>query len=136
MSVQTRLLFPQSLRNSLFKRLEDDFIGPPPVGEHEDLGHSGVRHVKYFLTGPARFSVSKINQLVSLFVTILWVPLIGLVLGPFKREVPVDWFNVIVLTLAGIACGLMVAIGRRDETDFSFVMSQRQSKIVLPKSGR
>jgi hypothetical protein len=118
--------------------LEDDVIGPlyrtiagrPPIAEHDALGPRGYRHLKHFLTGPGAFSVSKINQIVSLFVTILWLPMIGMVIWPLNPAVSIDVFEVIVLGLAGITCILIVASGGSDSIDFTFYVSQRESQFA------
>jgi len=118
--------------------LEDDIIGPlyktvagrPPIAEHVALGPTGRRLLKHWLTGPSSFSVSKINQIVSLFVTALWVPMIYVTLAPFRLAASVDWFAVTVLGLAVIACTLVVTLGRSDSIDYSFWVSQRVSRIV------
>jgi hypothetical protein len=58
------------------------------------------------LTAPARYSVSKINQMLSLFVVAVWGILFVESLDPLSRDLPVDWLKVslVVLTACGIGC--------------------------------
>ena len=124
--------------------LEDDIIGPlyktvagrPPITEHVALGPTSLRLLKHSLTGPSSFSVSKINQIVSLFVTALWVPMIYLTLPPFRLASSIDWFDVTVLGLALLACALVLIFGRSDSIDYSFLVRQRASRIVQGTSDK
>ncbi len=123
--------------------LEDEVIGPlyktiagrPPVAEHVALGSALRRRVGHYLTGPSPFSVSKINQIVSLFVTVLWIPMIARALGPFSLTASVDWFELTVIGVAVGACIVILVFGRSDSIDYAFLVTQRTSRIVGNESG-
>ena len=92
--------------------LEDGVIGPLYKTVFERPSDAGLKKVKRFLTGPFKYSVSKINQLVSLFVICVWVVLIGEALNLFElttkalnacKTAP-DVFSIIVTALAVVAC--------------------------------
>ncbi len=53
--------------------LEDDVIGPLFKTVWDSRERSGWGYMEQALTGSGRFSGSRINQLVSLFITVLWV---------------------------------------------------------------
>ena len=56
----------------------------------------------HWLTGPAKISASQINQLISLFVTFMWLGLLLYSLPPVRSNVPIDYGYgaLIVLTVA------------------------------------
>lgn len=58
----------------------------------------------HLLTGPSPVSVSKINQLISLFVTVIWIILLCYSLPPFRVGAPINWFYVFVISTALLAC--------------------------------
>lgn len=66
----------------------------------------------HFLTGPSPISVSKINQLISLFVTLMWCGLLFYSLPPFGWERQVNWYYAGITGLAGLACLGFISVGR------------------------
>jgi hypothetical protein len=111
--------------------LEDAVIGPlyktvserpTPTGVNERIGD--------ILTGPRKFSVSKINQLVSLFVTIVWVLLIWDALPAFNLKARPDWFLITVITLGTLASLAMLRYGRSHPQDHNFVVTQHTCQII------
>lgn len=93
--------------------LEDPVNGPlykvvlsrgRPKGAEEWIVH--------LLTGPSQISVSKINQLISLFVTLMWCGLLLYSLPPFTSERSVNWYYVGITALTGLACVAFITIGR------------------------
>ena len=67
---------------------------------------------KHVLTGPSPLSVSKINQLISLYVSLLWVLLVWYSLRPFDLEAEINWFYVAVVTISVIGCLTFFWLGR------------------------
>jgi hypothetical protein len=93
--------------------LEDQVIGPlykvilsrgRPKGFNEWAVH--------LLTGPSPISVSKINQLISLFVTIMWLGLLVYSLPPFSCKHPENWYYIGIFTLTTLTCIGFVTVGR------------------------
>lgn len=68
--------------------------------------------VVHFLSGPSPLSVSKINQLISLFVTLMWVGLLFYSLPSFSCEATVNWYYVAIVSLTSAACLGFITIGR------------------------
>lgn len=66
----------------------------------------------HLLTGPSPISVSKINQLISVFVTLMWCGLLFYSLPPFSYTCPVNWYYVAISSLSGLACIGFITIGR------------------------
>lgn len=72
-----------------------------------------VQWAQRVMTGPGPYSVSKINQVVSVFVTLLWVILAARVLGPLSMTSPIHgWY----LALVSISVGAVVAMGTLGRT--------------------
>lgn len=121
--------------------LENEFIGPlyktvasrPPVAEHTKLGPFWYRWLKHGVAGPAPFSVSNINQIVSLFVTLVWLLLIAVSVGPLDLNASINWFVVGVVALAILTCVTIWIFGRSDSIDYSFVVRQRTSRVNAAK---
>lgn len=61
------------------------------------------------LTAPAQYSVSKINQMLSLFVVFFWLILFAGSLFPISTNLPIDWLKVllVLLTACGVGCLLV-----------------------------
>jgi hypothetical protein len=77
--------------------LEDITLGPLYKVIATNAGDS-------FLTDAGRFSVTKINQILSLFVTLVWLLLLmrSLWPGSMSKEVDVFKLGIVVLTLAAV----------------------------------
>lgn len=93
--------------------LEDQVIGPLykvilSRGRPKGPGEWAV----HLLTGPSPISVSKINQLISLFVTIMWLGLLLYSLPPFSCESPMNWYYVGIIALTVLACIAFITMGR------------------------
>ncbi|MBI5523473.1 MAG: hypothetical protein HY910_12655 [Desulfarculus sp.] len=73
----------------------------------------------WIVAGPAKLSVSKISQIVSLFVVILWITLVIHILPLFDSNAPVNWKYVIIVGIAVGTCGLFIACGRTDKENYN-----------------
>ncbi len=92
------------------------------------------KRVKRFMTGPGRFSVSKINQIISLFVAVLWLLLLWKSLPPFSKASPVNWEYVGMLLATLAACILFVRWGKTEPEPTvseprSIITTKRKSEI-------
>lgn len=83
--------------------LEDKECGPiykvvltrrPPQTVNEKIEH--------VITGPSPISVSKTNQIISLYVSILWAGLIFYSLPPFNFSASFNWFYVSIMFLSAV----------------------------------
>lgn len=66
----------------------------------------------HLITGPSSISVSKVNQIISIYVFILWVALFFYSLPKFSSQAPVNWFYIIIISLSVLACVLFLWLGR------------------------
>ena len=97
--------------------LEDDIIGPLykiVLGRPKSEGI--MKGIERFVAGPGPYSVSKINQMINLFVTVLWGYLLWVTLHsprwPFK-----DGKYTIIIAMAVIACLLFLWLGRTESDE-------------------
>ena len=111
--------------------LEDSVIGPlyktvtkrPPVnGARETL--------KQVLTGPYDYSVSKVNQIVSLFVMAVWILLILNALPRFSITARIDWFLTLVILLGGLTCLAIRKYARTEQGEHKFIVTTRDCRIL------
>lgn len=110
--------------------LEDEVIGPLYKiilcrSRPQNLKEWGA----HLLTGPSPISVSKINQLISLFVTFMWVGLFFYSLPKFSCEYPINWYYVSITTLTVVACIGFLTIGKTYDGGYWHRGTIRTSKI-------
>lgn len=113
--------------------LEDEVFGPlyktltkRPVstkftGKFSDL-----------MTGPEPFSVSKINQLVSTYVVIVWALILYSVTGALSLELPIDFRRAIPIVLAILTSVSFWTLGRSHQGKHELLVMQRSVEIKQP----
>jgi len=114
--------------------LEDEVIGPlyKMVLSRNASTKKEHKLVNLF-TGPSALSVSKINQIISLYITVLWVLLLWYSLPSFSYEATVNWFYISVITISIVTCGLFVTLSRSYSGGYYHTATLRKSR-VKPKS--
>lgn len=112
--------------------LEDKTIGPLYkiiLSRNTDDYRFGDK-LNNFITGPSQNSVSKINQIISLYMTILWCILLFYSLPPFKFNASVNIFYLSVIFLTILTCISFVFKFGKSYTDGSWhVAKVRKSRI-------
>lgn len=83
----------------------------------------------HLVTGPSSISVSKVNQIISLYVFILWVCLLVYSLPAFDLEKPIDWFYVVLLSLSIASCVLFLWLGRSYGGGYFHTARLRKSRV-------
>jgi len=111
--------------------LEDEEVGPiykviitrsPPQGKREWLTHS--------ITGPSQISASKINQMISLYVSILWVGLLFYSLPALNFDAPIHFGYLSIIVFTALTClGFFVKIGASYKDGFKHNATKRTSHI-------
>jgi hypothetical protein len=110
--------------------LEDDVIGPLYKTVISGPAPQGLlKRIEAWIVGPGNFSVSKINQIVSAFVTVLWAALVFNALPPFDLKASVNWYYTFLLSTALMAIILMLTLGRTAEKDSKGVAVKRESSL-------
>nr|WP_246236176.1 hypothetical protein [Acerihabitans arboris] len=93
--------------------LEDAVNGPlykVILSRANPKGYKEILH--NVLTGPSPISVSKINQLISLFITLVWCGLLFYSLPPFKYFGNINWYYVILISLTVLCCISFLTIAK------------------------
>jgi hypothetical protein len=115
--------------------LEDELTGPLYKATwSRPTPKSFVGLLVLTLTGPGPFSVSKINQLVSVYATLLWVGLAFHSLGPFSPAASIRWDYVLATATSLATVWAIWVLGRTHESDHSNIVSMRKSGIEEPSS--
>ncbi len=106
--------------------LEDEVIGP--------LYKTGINRYSYNLWNPVDafpFSVSKINQILSLFTVLVWLFLISCSLAQFNKSNNIHWFTVIFVTVITIlTIWLLFGYGKTTKSDEEIEVNLRTRKYA------
>ncbi|MBO1404321.1 hypothetical protein BVJ64_12540 [Vibrio cholerae] len=111
--------------------LEDDVYGPiykvvlkrpEPVGCREFLTHA--------VNGPSQISVSKVNQIISLYVSVLWVGLLFYSLPKFDFQAPIHLGYTGLIILTALTClSFFVNLGATHSKGFTHNATIRTTHI-------
>lgn len=108
--------------------LEDSSIGPL----YKTILHrpKEQHYLDKYVTGPAKVSVSKINQWVSLFTLLIWIALILQVLPDFEFSACVSWSRVAVAVIGASSCAMMCYGGKTHLGPHRHKMRTRKTEIL------
>lgn len=110
--------------------LEDNVTGPLYKVVLSRNTNASVRDKAIdFATGPSKISVSKINQLISLYISILWICLYVYSLPEFSLDKPVNWFYVIISTMSLLISGSFLLLGRSYWGGYYHTAEIRKSRV-------
>ena len=110
--------------------LEDKITGPLYKVVLTRNKPKGWREIgRHIVTGPSPFSVSKINQIISLYVAILWGVLVWYSLPEFDFLTGVNWFYFVVVSLSLMVCVTFFWLGRTYQGGFWHRATIRTTKI-------
>jgi hypothetical protein len=111
--------------------LEDEEIGPLyRIVLMRDDPQSMKEFIIEGLTGPAPLSVSRINQLISLYVTVIWCFLLVSAVSPPHLKPFALAKYMLEISLAIITCGSFVFLGKTSFEKHSPIALERQTEIV------
>jgi hypothetical protein len=110
--------------------LEDQVTGPlyKIVMSRNTMSNFSEK-ANHFITGPSSISVSKVNQIISIYVFILWTWLLIYSLPSFSFEKPINWFYVVLLSLSIASCVLLVWLGRSYDGGYFHTAKLRKSRV-------
>lgn len=110
--------------------LEDEVSGPLYKVVLSRGNPKGWKQIgKHIMTGPSPLSVSKINQLISLYVSLLWLALVCYSLPDFSLDSTVNWFYFTVILLSFLTCIAFFWLGRTYKGGFWHLGTIRTTKI-------
>lgn len=110
--------------------LEDQITGPLykiELTRNDEM--SRFERVSNFATGPAQISVSKVNILISIYVSVLWVFLLCYSLPEFNSSATVSWYHVFSIVLSISACISFIWQGKSYKDGLYHIAKRRQSRI-------
>jgi hypothetical protein len=105
--------------------LEDIALGPLYKIIAEDTDSNNP------LTAAGSFSVTKINQILSLFVTATWIVLVIKSILPLSFSLPVDYFKVAITLFAVVFSFLIYKCGRSSNTKTKTKLHEREIDIQI-----
>lgn len=110
--------------------LEDEVIGPLYKVVLRRPKPKGLKEIlAQIINGPSPFSVSKINQIISLYVTILWIFLLYKSLPVFSMSASINWEYVIIIGVTLIICICFFMWGRTYEGGYTHLATKRRAEI-------
>jgi len=112
--------------------LEDRVVGPLYKTIARDA------NTDCFLTAAADYSVSKINQILSFFVSVFWILLIIKSLYPVSRDLTFDYFKMgaVFLTFVATACLLVLSRSGNVKTKIRLIsrsITVKSSDVCSPE---
>lgn len=112
--------------------LENEVTGPlyKVVLSRNLDDYTRAEKARDWITGPSALSVSKINQLISLYVFILWLMLLWYSLPTFAFSAQINWFYCSLIALTTIICAsFVVTLGRTYRGGYWHNAELRKSRI-------
>ena len=90
--------------------------------------------LSHLLSGASEISVSKINQIVSVYIFALWWFLLGYSLWPINPSLPINFFYVALIILTLLCCGLFLRKGNRYKGSYINHATLRTAEIQANKA--
>jgi len=110
--------------------LEDDITGPlyKTIMSRNEIEKNSDKII-HLVTGPSAISVSKVNQIISLYVFILWLCLLWYSLPEFSFEKAIHPFYTVLISLSTITCFLFLWLGRSYGGGYFHISNLRKSRV-------
>lgn len=107
--------------------LEDEITGPL----YKTVLHRPNDEPKPYdyITRPAKISVSRVNQWVSLFTLLIWITLLVVISPPFDCSESLSWGRIIVSATGLLSCYMMSIGGKSNLGEHEYKMKRRKAKI-------
>lgn len=110
--------------------LEDKVTGPLyKIVMSRNVMSSAAEKTVHLFTGPSPISVSKINQIISLYVFVLWVCLFFYSLPEIGLDRKINWFYVVLVSLSIASCILFMWLGRSYDGGYFHIAKLRKSRV-------
>lgn len=110
--------------------LEDDVTGPLFKVVLDRPDPTTLKEWKDWITAPKPYSVSRINQIISYYVSLLWVCL--LFYSVYKAGVSIFLFGIIIIS--ALACTLFFYAGKRNQDSFYPKATKQGIKISIDRT--
>ena len=122
--------------------LEDEIIGPLyKIILMRPKSKNAIKGIRRFVVGPGSYSVSKINQMISLFVTVLWGYILWITLSPLGSMAFKTKKYAVMISITGLAFVLFLWLGRteldeEDEKKINKVDKKARQLIAYKRESR
>jgi hypothetical protein len=115
--------------------LEDAIIGPLfKIILKQPRPGSLKGYLKDFFSGPYPFSVTKINQIISVFVSFLWLFLLGKSLPKFSLCAEIKWDYVLIISVTFLIVVSFFIFKKNDFGEYKNIAIKRRVSIRRPKT--
>lgn len=104
--------------------LEDKVIGPL----YKTIAH-GENECNPLIASK-QYSVSKINQILSFFVSWFWIVLITKSLLPISSSLKIDWFKVAVMIVTIVTVGCLFKYGKSQNEETETRLTSRKVSVL------
>ncbi|WP_371194201.1 hypothetical protein [Glaciecola sp. SC05] len=88
----------------------------------------------HVISGASEVSVSKINQIVSVYIFTLWWFLLGYSLWPINPKLPLNWFYIALVIVTVFSCCLFLSKGKRYKGSYINHATLRSAEIQATTS--
>ncbi len=110
--------------------LEDTVTGPLyKVVLSRNKMEKKLEKIVHLVTGPSSISVSKVNQIISLYVFLLWIALLFYSLPKFNLNESINGFYATIIALSAVSCGAFLWLGRTYPGGYFHTATLRKSRI-------
>ncbi|MEY3787241.1 MAG: hypothetical protein RLZ75_1448 [Pseudomonadota bacterium] len=113
--------------------LEDEVIG----SLYKIIAESATedkKYLKHFLTAPAAYSVSKINQILSVFISFFWMLLIcNNIYLIFLTPSKIGLFEIIILLITFGAFYCLLRYGKSENYKAKIILSENSIEVIVPE---
>lgn len=90
--------------------------------------------LKNIVTGSSKLSVSKINQIISLYVSFVWFVLLLYSLATFLLDKKSNWFHLIIVILSFFAIVAFLTLGKSYHGESCHTATRRKSTVTFENS--
>lgn len=115
--------------------LEDEVTGPLyKVVLTRNISKTFKERLNHIITGTTPFSVSKINQIISLYITVLWVCLLFYSFPEFNCISEISRIHWVVIPVSFFSCLLFIISGRSYSGGYWHRATIRTSEIKIDQT--
>ena len=110
--------------------LEDEVTGPLYKVVLSRRNPNTIKgKVAHLISGPSPVSVTKINQIISLYISFLWLGVLCYALPSFDLSAKINWFYTVLIIASFVTCILFLKLGRSYSDEYSLKAEIRSTEV-------